>query len=271
MKRSFSKLMLLLVAFTMLHCSDEPIVPGHQELTDDPATSITAYSPNIFVIEVTTIQHDPSFPPNPVGFELIGTGGKVSINWGDGTIEKVTLATNLMQFSHQYDRVKNYTIKIDGDIKNIEHYGMSYQDGVKIRNLHLSGLTGLKALNLIIMTESPEVINLSHNKLIEDLDLLDLLTTRSVIVPATNRISSVRLTGCVQLTTAAVDHIIGRLYQSVVSNPRTGSFNFSKSWWDTEIQDEMLGPPSDYSITKLRNLKNNYGWGVSPDPNAVNN
>jgi hypothetical protein len=196
----------------------------------------------------------------------MGTGGKVSINWGDGTIEKVMLTPDLRSYSHQYDRVKNYYIKIDGDIKNIEYYGMSYQDGVKVRNLHLSGLTGLKSLNLVIMSQSPEVINLSHNKLIEEIDFVDLLALKEVIIPTTNKLREVRLTGCTQLNTAAMDHIIGRIYQSVVSAPRTGSFNFSMSWYDSELENEMIGPPSDYSLTKLRKLRDTYGWGMHPQP-----
>lgn len=263
MKKTFSKFLLLLVAAIMFCCSDEPITPGDPELTEDLATSASAYSPNIFVAEITT-QADPGWPPVPVTLELMGTGGKVAINWGDGTIEKVTITSYLEPYTHQYDRVKNYTIKIDGDIKNIEYYGMSYQDGVKVRNLHLSGLTGLKTINLVIMTESPEVINLSHNKLLEEIDFVDLTTTKQVIVPTTNKLTAIRLTGCTQLSTAAMDHIIGRIYQSVVSNPRTGSFGASMSWYDDEISGIMIGPPSEYSLNKLRKLRDNYGWGVYP-------
>ncbi|MBT1700362.1 hypothetical protein KK083_25975 [Fulvivirgaceae bacterium PWU4] len=264
MKKTFSKFLLLLVAVIMFCCSDEPIVPGDPELTEDLATSASAYSPDIFVAEITTTQPGPNWPVVPVSFHMMGSGGKVSINWGDGTIEKVTITSYLEEYSHQYDRVKNYTIKIDGDIKNIEYYGMSYQDGVRVRNLHLSGLTGLKTINLVIMTEAPEVINLSHNKLLEEIDFVDLTTLKQVIVPTTNKLTAIRLTGCTQLSTAAMDHIIGRVYQSVVSTPRTGSFSASMSWYDEGTMNEMIGPPSSYSINKLRKLRDSYGWSVYP-------
>lgn len=265
MKTKISQLLLLLlVAFTLFYCSEEPIAPA--EPTEDPVTSMEAYSPNVFVAEITTAKYNPSDPlPHTVEIELSGPGGKIAINWGDGTIEKKTLTSDIRWYSHQYERVKNYAIKIDGEIKNIEYFGMSYQGDNNLNNLYLSGLTSLRFLNLVIVGGKMEIINLSHNKLIEDLDLIDMPNLREIIIPTTNNITSMRIMGTPKVTTAAIDHVIGRVYGSVVANPRQGSLGINKNWY--EEGDEMVGPPSGYSITKLNKLRDTYGWGVSPNLN----
>jgi hypothetical protein len=265
MKRKVFYLLLLPVALTMFYCSDEQIAPSdpNDELTEDLSTSMKAYSPNVFAIEITTMKDSPSEPlPSGISIDLSGTDGRVAINWGDGTIEKITLTTDRKSYGHQYERVKNYVIKIDGEIKNIESFGLLYKT-VNLRDIYLSGLIGLKHLNIGLISVSPKVINLSHNKLIEELDLIDLRQLTDVIVPTTNNISLIGLVGCTQLSTAVVDRVIGRVYQSVVTNPRSGSFGLSREWTQPDESNDMVGPPSGYSITKLRKLRSTYGWGVS--------
>jgi hypothetical protein len=69
MKKTFSKFLLLLVAVIMFCCSDEQITPRDAELTEDLATSASAYSPTIFVAEITTMNLDGTTgPPAGVGF-----------------------------------------------------------------------------------------------------------------------------------------------------------------------------------------------------------
>jgi hypothetical protein len=263
MKTKISQLLLLLmVAITLFNCSEQPVAPV--EPTEDIATFAEAYSPNVFVLEITTVSYEPSYPTVPVELQIAGTaGGKIAINWGDGTIEKITLSSDYSFLHHQYGRVKNYTIKIDGEIKNIDNFGMSYQGDVKVNNMYLSGLTGLKSMDLSMVGGPLEVINLSHNKLIENLGIVDVPGLRDIIMPSTNNLTNIQITGTPQISTAAVDRVIGRVYESVVSNPRGGSFVLDKEWWIES--NEMVGPPSGYSITKLKKLRDNYGWSISPD------
>jgi hypothetical protein len=252
----------------MFYCSDEQLALRDSDVTEDLPTSAmstsTAYSPNVFVAEITTVKTDPSAAvPGGIEIDMSGSGGKISINWGDGVIEKVILQPYFTPFYHHYNRVKNYTIKIDGEIKNIQYFGISYQE-LKLRDLHLSGLTGLKELELLVLSQSPEVINLSHNKLIENLFFVDLTNLRDIILPTTNNINSILLYGDTQLSTAVVDRIVDRVYQSVVSNPRSGSFALGITW--VPECGEMIGPPSSFSVTKLRRLRDNYGWEIDPSP-----
>jgi hypothetical protein len=268
-KKLLLRSLLLLVAFTLFYCSEEQIAPRDSAdadlLTEGSAAAQTAYSPNVFVIEITTVKgHPDDALPVPVELHLAGTGGKIAINWGDGKIEKYTLSSDLLILDHQYGRVKNYNIKIDGEIKKIETFRMTYQHA-KINNLYLFGLTGLKHIDFVLNLASPPLINLSLNKKIETLNLVGSTTLQEVIIPTTNNITQIDVGGENQISTQAIDHIIGRVYQSVVANPRDGIFSLPETWYQEESSDNMVGPPSSYSITKLRKLRDTYGWGINPN------
>jgi hypothetical protein len=82
MKRKIFYLLLLPVALTMFYCSDEQISPSDptDALTEDLSTSMKAYSPNVFAVDITTMKDHPSEPlPSGISIDLSGTGGKVDI------------------------------------------------------------------------------------------------------------------------------------------------------------------------------------------------
>ena len=47
------------------------------------------------------------------------------------------------------------------------------------------------------------------------------------------------------------------------------NFSLSKPlyaiWYDTD-NNSMIGPPSEEALTKLRSLRDDYGWAISPNP-----
>jgi hypothetical protein len=263
MKTSF-RLLMMLMALVIMNCSEETIEPA--QLEEDQSTRMQAYYPSsVFAIEVTTVagghMEDPSLP-GLTDLYLIGEGAKVSINWGDGTIEKVTLGESRTYFSHQYNRIKNYNIQITGEISKITTFGMYYQHLI-IRNVYLAGLVNLEEIRIGLNYKGPSVINLSHNKNISLIDLgYDQIT--DIIVPSTNKLTTVLISGQNQLSTSVVDRIVSRVYTSVQASPRPGYFALNK-YWD-EQETEMVGPPSSYSLTKLRKLRDVYGWTVVPEP-----
>jgi hypothetical protein len=282
MRKVISKLLLLPFAFTMFYCANEPIAPREpgENLADSKSdertsSSMRAYSRNLFVIEVSARKYGPSEPlPAPFEMWLAGTDGTISINWGDGAIETATLTPGDFgggsALTHQYSHEQNYVIKISGDIKNIFRYDISNQE-IGLNNIHLSGLSGLRFLGINFTKSAPEVINLFHNRLIEDVDLIDIGNVSGivqpdidVIIPATNNINHIRLFGT-NLTTQSVDQVIDRIYKSVVKSPRPGTFGLSLSWAQPDDSDDMVGPPSGYSIDKLRILRDSYGWTLNPD------
>lgn len=255
---------MMLMAFVMMRCTEEIIDPA--ELEEDQRTYMQGYYPStVFAIEVTTITGGNMENPNLPGltdFYLAGVpGAKLSINWGDGTIHKVTLTEDSRNyFEHQYNRIKNYNIQITGEISKISTFGMYYQH-IIIRNVYLAGLINLKRLSMGLNYRSPSVVNLSHNRKIETLDLSGNELT-DIIVPSENKLTTVLIGGPNALSTAVVDRIISRVYTSVQASPRAGYFALNESW-DQE-QPEMVGPPSSYSITKLKKLRDVYGWEIVP-------
>ena len=281
MRKTISKLLLVPLAFTMFHCADVQLAPRETaenlaaSKSDDRTRSVLAYSHNVFVIELMALKYTPGESlPAPFQMELGGTGGAISVNWGDGTMENVTLepghpgAGNILM--HQYEYEREYAITISGDIKDIYTYAISNQE-IKLNNLHISGLSGLKSLSLNFTKSAPEVIDLSHNKLIEEVDLIDLGNVIGfaqpkihVILPATNNVNFIRLFGT-NVTTQSVDQAIDRVYKSVVKSPRSGTFGLSLSWAQPDDSDDMVGPPSGHSLDKLRMLRDTYGWTLYPD------
>jgi hypothetical protein len=262
MKNTLNLLLLAVFCVMVAQCSDERVEPIMLE--DDLMTSATLYEDQFFTLAITTIITDPSEPlPEQVTFDLEGTGGKISLNWGDGTIEKLIVGTSMVTLEHHYTRVKNYTIKMSGDIKTITSFRVNYLS-TKIHDIHFGGLVNLKEVGMNLLGEVPSVINLSRNRSIENVSLSGLPSLKDVLLPTANNLSYVDITGENLLTTAAVDRIIARVHDAVVNKPRAGRFVLGVGWAE---DSEKVGPPSSYSINKLRKLRDVYGWTIYPDIN----
>src|SRR6187431_1760257 len=95
-----------LMTFLLLQCSPESEIDP-QPVTDDPATRAASYADQFFTISITTVSAGDD--AEPVAFTLNGSGGKIALNWGDGTIEKMNVPPNGVRLEHQYERLKNYT------------------------------------------------------------------------------------------------------------------------------------------------------------------
>jgi hypothetical protein len=258
------KFLWMIMAVVMMQCSEESVEPSLLE--EDQTTHAQAYYPStVFAIEVTTIlggRVEENGLPQLTEFYLSGNGAKVWVNWGDGTIDKVTLTDSRNYMSHQYNDTRNYTIRVTGDIANITTFGMYYQH-IIIRNVHLVGLTNLSKLSMGLNYQSPSIVNLNYNRKIEIIDLSgDQLT--DIILPSVNKLTTVLVTSAPNLSTAVVDKIIGRVWNSVQASPRAGYFALNQ-YWDPE-QPEMVGPPSAYSIARLKKLRDVYGWEITPAP-----
>jgi hypothetical protein len=258
MKYNFKILFALLFAAILSGCVDDDPTP-FEEMT----TSATSFPSTVFAVELTSVKTHPDNPlPEPIEI-FLGGSGKISVNWGDGTIEKLTLGSIATGLKHQYDRVKNYTIQITGSISTLSEFRCNYQH-VNLRKVHLSGLTGLKTFSVGSNYLGPEAINFSHNRQLADLSLM-IPQLSDVILPTTNQINRLSLAGPNRLSTAVVDRVISRVYDSVKANPRAGVIELSADAFGDPEDHAMIGPPSSFSINKLKILKNNYGWTVVPD------
>lgn len=244
---------LLITALFLSHCSEDQTIQP-QEPFEDLTTSASAYADQFLTFSITTTATDRSFD-----FDIDGRGGKIAVNWGDGTIEKRTLIAGNGWFQHAYNSAKNYTVTVSGDIKTIWALQIWHEE-VTVRNIHLGGLTNLEILAFEDFINGPQIMNLSQNRLLEFLELEGINNLTDVVMPPTNRIdySTVRL----NVPTQVVDRIIARIYDSVVNSPRQGTLNLRAS--TNENGNSMIGPPSSYSINKLRKLRDTYGWYIVP-------
>lgn len=253
-------LLLLVLAVMVVRCTDEHVEPT--TLTEELVTSANLYEDQFFTIGITTLKNHPEEPlPEQVEFYLQGNGGRISINWGDGTIEKLTIGSSIVTLNHQYKAAKNYTINMSGDIKTITSFRMNYL-GTRINKIHFGGLVNLKEAEMGLLPYTMDVINLSRNRALETVRVVGLQSMDDVLLPSNNKLVNVDISGENEMTTAAVDRVIARVHDSVINNPRKGSFVLGSLWGET---NEMIGPPSSYSINKLKKLRDVYGWTIYPE------
>lgn len=260
MKTSLRIFVLALGAVLLSRCTEEKIVEP-QAPEEDLRTTAAAYQDQFLIFKIATTTDDNSFE-----FTINGDGGNVAVNWGDGTIEKRTLSHTNGLFSHHYswDRIKNYTITVSGDIKSITHFQKWYET-VKVYDIHFGGLTNLEFLTIETMHNSPEVINISRNRKLKTLKFENLLTTKEIIMPSVHELNWVYFATLPYVTTPVADRIIARIHDATVANSvMNGSIVF-KAGYSDGMGNKLLGSPSSYSVNKLRKLRDVYGWRVSPD------
>lgn len=256
-------LILLSAAFALTQCSTEPeVVPVSPE--EDMKTSATLYADQFLTINVTTRTYDIGEPPLPVYFFLSGNAGEIKVNWGDGSTSHEVIGSDRTRIEHDYAEEKSYTIQISGDIKAITSFGTTSYSYYDVNSVHFGGLVNLQNIDMNFL-QSPGVINLSRNRELRYISLMGLYGTKDLLLPSTNKINYLRITGATGLPTAVIDRVIARVYDSVLKSPRPGSINVSADgFWEDEPSEVFLGPPSSWSINKLRTLQNKYQWTVTP-------
>lgn len=261
MKTKFNQTLFFILLLFSGSCSEERIQPFGVD--DDFSISAQAHQSRFLLLEITTMKENESdqFPAN-MTFTLVALpGAKITVNWGDGTIEKRVMDETNSSFNHVYTRVKNFRIKVSGEIAKVTSFYLNYNDYLKLTGVQLAGLTNLTHCRIGSLAESPATIDLSGNPRLEVVFLFDLLQTTDIILPSTNNITSMVLIGDMGLSIPVLDRIIGRIYDSVVRTPRSGILNISK---EPGTDSEILGPPSGYSINNLETLRDTYLWTIYP-------
>lgn len=257
------KLVFAGLLLSVASCTEERVEP--QPLTEDLKTTANGYWDQYFSIHIATnYEDDVSY------FFLTGTGGNITVDWGDGSRERVYVGEEYVGLEHDYNREEDnpgtFVIRISGDIKTIDQVEWHYQ-GFYINSMHFGGLTNLKHLRMGELGHGPPVINLSKNKLVETVDVGGVQRLADLILPTSNKIRMLDISGWNELSTADVDRIIARVHDSVVNSPRSGYVNLPFMWGQDEDDYSLIGPPSSYSLTKLRKLRDRYGWGIYPEIN----
>lgn len=255
MRKTFKLLLAASLLLVFASCNDEIVEPA--QATEELKTSATLWEDQYITMKITT-----NFDTD-IEFYLLGDEGTVSVNWGDGSVQSYTLTNDYNPFYHQYAGEQDYTINISGDITMIRAFDMNYE-GFQFNQFHFGGMTNLEDVNFNLWQYGPSVINLSQNKKLKSVTLAGIQGMQDLVLSSTNVITHIDLAGENSLPSSVVDRVISRIHDSVVSNPRAGFFNLSKSWAQDENDYSMIGPPAGYSVNKLRKLKTVYGWGIAP-------
>lgn len=207
-------------------------------------------------------------PEYPFYFYIGGDQANLSINWGDGEVETLTINDPLGQeITHDYASAGAYPITITGELDKIVHF-YSFYGGSVFSDIQFRHLTNLKEL-LYGLTACPSTIDLSENTNLETAMLPGLRDLQTLILPETNSLKFLEVDGDNQLNTEDVDAIINNIYTNASSaNRREGVLGLRASWAQAEDDMSMIGPPSAESLILLESLRNDYGWIVHPSESS---
>lgn len=185
-------------------------------------------------------------------------GASFHVDWGDGT-------SSDSGFEHSYTTTDRFEITITGDVESITSIRLAY-DQPKIEAIDVQALTNLNEF-WAVLTPGPISIDLSHNTQLTSVAFAGDRILHHVLLPTANTISYMDIQGPNDLSAAEVDDIIQKIHDSAVLwNTRNGRFLLDKNW--AIPTNLMVGPPSSTSVEMLRDLKENYGWSILPDPGA---
>jgi hypothetical protein len=215
---------------------------------------------------VTIAHRQPEGITDDFEINLAGQTGEIVVDWGDGIVQKFMLDNTQpgLFLRHHYEAgSKKYVISITGALNQIT--GLSFISSIILENIivnHLPELTDFSLGNAIL--DSPRKINLAHNTKLQFLQILG--TDVSVLeLPLENHLRDIQLSGSKNLSPANMDDIINKVYSNAKAHNETnGTFLLSESFFDDS--EVMIGPPSASGIDKLRKLRDNFHWIVSPDP-----
>lgn len=239
-------------------CAEENIEPLP---THDIRTRANGYWDQFLSIHLSTNFEE------EITFYMYGTGGEMTVDWGDGSRETFFVDDNYTSFHHAYNPEEggqDFAIRVSGDLSTIIGFDFFYSS-LYVNEMHFGGLTNLRYLSMGMLAEGPPVINLSKNKSIESVILPAIQRLENLILPASNKIRAIDISGTNVLPTSVVDRVIARVHDSVVKSPRDGFFILPVSWAHEEGDLSMVGPPSSYSLNKLRKLRKKYGWNITPN------
>jgi hypothetical protein len=227
-----------------------------EELDGDPLTVVLA--PAVTFVALSDITNALDY-----SIRVSGPSGEITIDWGDGTSGIYSLDTDDAQ-EHDYAHSGKYFVSITGDLTSVTDFYSFYGGGPMVDHIDVSQLTEMVDIR-IGLTVSPPSIDLTKNKKLTGLMLIGNNMSEILIAPD-NILQTVSIDGPNNFTTASLDAFVNVLYQSVVESDRTeGYISLYALWYETG-NDSMIGPPSEEALTKLRSLRDDYGWAISPNP-----
>jgi hypothetical protein len=240
--------------FALLSCDNEIVNPAentqaelqtetssNRNLKNSLSASISVWDPEVY-------------------FEVSGAdGASINVNWGDGTSETVTLATENVITFHTYPSAGWYSVSITGDLDQITTFDPFLT--AEIKSLNLSRLKNLREIDMTYLTV--DVLDLSRNMKLEAIVGMYSNATGNIILPKHHNIRLIEFAGD-GFSTAEVDAIIESVYNNAV---KKGILNGEIALSSPEVEfPEFAGPPSPASMEMLIKLRDEYGWMVFPNP-----
>lgn len=200
---------------------------------------------------------------NIFSFVVDGTvGTNVTVDWGDGASNSYTFGSGEMM-EHIYPAPGNYFVSVVGDLNAITYFYSFYGNGM-VDEINLEHLKELKEIRLGL-TRSPRVVDLSHNTKLEFVLMPNAANTEIIDFPTDNNINYVSVSGPNALTSASLSAMIDDVhYAAVADNRMEGRFDFTESWY--EPYGGMVVVPTPGALAKLVELRDVYGWTISPNP-----
>jgi hypothetical protein len=192
-------------------------------------------------------------------------GGKLNINFGDGTNQEYTVPGSPGPiFVHSFPAAGYYKITVTGDLDSIERFEPNYlwsdYDQIDVRHL-----SGLKVFSIGVTSAGPQIIDLSQNSKLQEVYLAGVQNLEQVILPEDHRIMAFDVSGPNSLVTSGIDAIIDNLYANVVNhNIRNGQLYLSPDWHNVPTSLDMIGFPSPTAVAKVYTIHDTFHWQVNP-------
>jgi hypothetical protein len=189
-------------------------------------------------------------------FEIEAGGtGTLEINWGDGTVETITLPV-MDHFSHLYTSAGPHYVSVTGDLNRIVRTEFFYANG------DINALSLIHLPNLVVfrsgLNHMPATVDLSRNLNLEHFEVMSM-DFSSLDISHNTHLNFLYLFAP-SFTSAAIDDVIDDLYTNVTTyGVYGGEFSAPTDWSDGP---PIIGPPSPESIDKLRSIRDDYGWLV---------
>ena len=235
MKNLFHFCIFLAGAFALMQC-DDVSAPEFEE-------SITSASGKKQPFVIYAIVSDQWLPQNTFALDMSGKpGSSIHVDWGDNSNSEITFDGS-PDFKKTYSAPGRYRIVVTGDVDQIDFVGSGYGAGI-FDSINVSSLRRLADLT-VGLTPGPAVFDLSANRELLWVSLVNVPELKKVILPKRHRISDINVSGPNQISVEEIDNIINNIYDNAVKGKIFGgSFGLKKlfyvnegeegygNWWD---------------------------------------
>ena len=187
--------------------------------------------------------------------------GSLTIDWGDGAVEELEADNGYIEFHHVYPGAGDYHVSVSGELDYVWRVGLVFGFGA-CDDIFLNALPDLRSFSTGSGFDfGADSVDLSHNPKLEQINFM-YSTVRYFDISNNPWIIGLELTGSDEIPTTVIDKVITDLHQHAFERTLEQGYFYLDSGFD----DNYIGPPSAESIELLKDMKENLGWNIVPDP-----